>query len=239
MSTANYEFDQSGSADEALQYRALHTGAIVGFVLAILVGVFTIISFGSSPESCIAVSVLNVAPLTFCLWSLGRIRREPELFTGRPLALLGAVLSGVMLVTGISLGSYEYITEVPEGYQRISFSAMKPDEIQERGGVKVPPEIAALDGKKVFIKGYIRPDSISVSKGIDRFLLVRDNNQCCFGDMSTVKYYDQIDVDMVGSQRLDYDQGVFKIGGVLHITPENLAAAPMKPVFMLKADYAN
>ena len=72
---------------------------------------------------------------------------------------------------------------------------MRPDELQERNGQVVPPEIAALDGKRVFIKGYIRPDSITVSKGINRFLLVRDNNQCCFGSLSDVKYYDQIDVD--------------------------------------------
>ena len=74
---------------------------------------------------------------------------------------------------------------------------MKPTEIQERGGVTVPPDIAALDGKHVFIKGYIRPDSMAVTRGIDRFLLVRDNNTCCFGDLSKIKYHDQIDVEMV------------------------------------------
>jgi hypothetical protein len=132
-----------------------------------------------------------------------------------------------------------YATEVPDGYQRISFTTMKPDEIQERGNVIVPPEILALDGKKVFIKGYIRPDSIPFSKGIDQFLLVRDNNQCCFGDLSTIKYYDQIDVDMVGSRRLDYHQGIFKMGGTLHVLPENLAKGPGNPVFKLQADYSN
>jgi hypothetical protein len=157
-------------------------------------------------------------------------------------------LAIVSLLLGASYGAYIDLTEVPDGYTRIAFSdglslskvvSLKPSELDERGGVKIPREVAALDGKKVFIKGYIRPDSITVSRGIDRFLLVRDNNQCCFGDMSTVKYYDQIDVDMVGSQKVDYDQGVFRIGGVLRVNPENLSLGPGRPVFSLQADYAN
>jgi hypothetical protein len=239
MSTATFEIDSLRDADEALHYRALQTGAIVGFVLSLLLMVFTIISLGYSAEACVAVSALNAAPLSICLWSLGRIRREPDLYTGKPLALLGLVIAAACLIGGVSYGSFVYATEVPEGYTRITFGRMKPDEIQDRGNVKIPPEIAALDGKRIFIKGYIRPDSISVSRGIDRFLLVRDNNQCCFGDISSIKYYDQIDVDMVGSRRLDYDQGLFRIGGILSIEPENVAMGSTKPVFSLKADYAN
>jgi hypothetical protein len=116
---------------------------------------------------------------------------------------------------------------------------MRPDSLEQRGGVIVPPDIAALDGKKVFIKGYIRPDSVTVSRGIDRFLLVRDNNQCCFGDISTIKYYDQMDVNMVGSRRVDYRQGVFRMGGVLKIEPQNRALGSRSPVFSLEADYSN
>jgi hypothetical protein len=103
----------------------------------------------------------------------------------------------------------------------------------------VPPAIAALDGKNVFIKGYIRPDSISVSKGIKEFLLVRDNNQCCFGDLSKVYYYDQIYVEMVGSRTVDYSQGVFRMGGILKIEPQNIGRGATATVFSLKADYDN
>lgn len=239
MSSATFDMDTTNGVDDTMQYRALHTGAVIGFVLSLLLLVFTIIAAGNSPEACVAISALNAAPLSLCLWSLGRIRREPEVYTGRPLALIGAVISAICLVAGTLFGSYEYVTEVPEGYARVSFAGMKPDELEERGGVVVPKHIADLDGKKIFIKGYIRPDSISVSKGIDRFLLVRDNNQCCFGDISTIKYYDQIDVDMVGSRRVDYHQGVFRIGGILKVNPENSRPGSAKPMFSLEADYAN
>ena len=148
--------------------------------------------------------------------------------------MLGLVLSLCFLVGGVSYGGYVYATEVPEGYARISFNGMKPDELQERSGVIVPPEIAALDGKKVFIKGYIRPDSITVTKGIKEFLLVRDNNQCCFGDMSKIKYYDQMDVNMVGARTVDYSQGMFRMGGILKIEPQNLMPGSTRPVFSLE-----
>jgi len=238
MSTATFEMEASQGIEEPMQYRALHTGAILGLVLGIL-SVSMLAAAANSIQSCMLVAPIPVLGMVICLRSLARIRRDPDLYTGRPLAILGLALSLTFLVAGVSYGSYVYLTEVPEGYTRISFNTMKPDELQELGGVKVPSDIAALDGKKIFIKGYIRPDSIKVSRGIKRFLLVRDNNQCCFGDISSIKYYDQIDVDMVGSRRVDYDQGVFRIGGILRVKPENLAMGGIKPVFSLEADYAN
>ncbi len=238
MSTATLDYDSAAITEETLQYRAVHTGAIIGLVLAVFSAVFTLVSAGNSAETCIGVSLLNAAPLSICLWSMARIRRESERYTGRPMAVLGFALSFASLVVGAGYGGYVYATEVPEGYTRISFNAMKPDTIQERSGMLVPPEIAALDGQKVFIKGYIRPDSVSVSRGIRQFLLVRDDNQCCFGDISSVKYYDQILVDMTGSRSVDYSKRIFNMGGVLSVEPQNAKIGRLAPVFSLKANYA-
>jgi hypothetical protein len=237
MSTATLDYESATSAEELLQYRAVHTGAIIGLVLGI-VSVFTVITATTSSfEGCLLVTPIPMLGMIVSLWSLSKIRREPEHFTGRTIALLGLVLSLAFLVGGVGYGGYVYATEVPEGYTRISFNGMKPDELQQQRGVMMPPEIAALDGKKIFIKGYIRPDSISVSRGIKDFLLVRDNNQCCFGDLSKVYYYDQMYVEMLGSRTVDYSQGVFRIGGILKIEPQNVGSS--STVFSLKADYAN
>jgi hypothetical protein len=238
MSTATLQFESAAAADESFQYRALHTGAIIGLVLALFTSISTLVAAGGSPEGCIWVALLNAAAMSICLWSLARIRREPELYTGRPMAVIGLVASLLGLVGGLAYGGYEYTTEVPDGYTRISFNTMKPDDTQERDGVLVPPEIAALNGQKVFIKGYIRPDSVTVQRGIDRFLLVRDNNQCCFGTLSNVKYHDQVLVDMTGALRVNYSDRVLRLGGVLKIEPENIRRGPMAPVFSLKADYS-
>lgn len=237
MSAATLEFDTATALDETAQYRAVHTGAIVGLALGIL-SIFVVLTAANSLEGCLLVAPIPVLGIVLSLRALGKIRSEPERFTGRPIAFLGLVLSLVFLVGGVGYGGYVFATEVPAGYVRISFNGMKPDELQERSGVIVPPQIAALDGKSVFIKGYIRPDSISVSRGIKSFLLVRDNNQCCFGDLSKINYFDQMQVDMVGSRTVDYSQGVFRMGGVLTVVPENLKRGPLAPVFSLQADYA-
>jgi hypothetical protein len=238
MSTATMDIDSAASDEVTPEYRALHTGAIIGLLLGIA-SIFMVITAASTLEGCLLVAPIPVLGIFISLRSLAKIRREPESYTGRPIAALGLALSLFFLVAGLGYGGYVYATEVPDGYERISFNGMKPDELEERSGKIIPPEIAALDGKKVFIKGYIRPDSVPVTRGIDRFLLVRDNNQCCFGDITKIKYYDQIDVSMTGSNRIDFSQGIFRIGGILHIEPFNLARGPQYPVFSLHADYAN
>lgn len=238
MSTATLDFDSVAPSDEAIAYRAVHTGAILGLALGAMTAIFTLLAWGSSPE-LIYVALLNAIALSFCMWSLAKIRRAPDQYTGAPIAILGLIISIVFLLGGVSYGGYVYATEVPEGYTRISFNAMKPDELEERGGMAVPADIAALDGKKVFIKGYMRPDSVTQRIGIKEFLLVRDNNQCCFGDLSSVKYYDQIDVDMMGSLSVNFkDGGAFRMGGILKVEPQNVTRGPLAPVFSLKADYA-
>ena len=237
MSTATLDIDSLAVTEETLQYRALHTGAILGFVLAIL-SIFTLLAAASSLEGCLLIAPIPVLGMFMSLRSWAKIHREPERYTGSVIAMSGFVLSFAFLLCGLSYSSYVYATEVPEGYTRISFNTMKPDELEDRGGVTVPPDVAALDGQKVFIKGYIRPDSVTVSRGIDCFLLVRDNNQCCFGDLSTVKYHDQILVTMVGSRRVDYSDGVLRLGGVLKVEPQNAVRGPLAPVFSLQADYA-
>jgi hypothetical protein len=238
MSTATLDFDSAAPADEAISYRAVHTGAVLGLALGAMTATFTLLAWGSTPE-VIYIALLNAIAFSFCLWSLAKIRRDPDQYTGAPIAMLGLVLSIFFLIGGVSYGGYVYATEVPEGYTRISFNAMKPDELEQRAGATIPAEIAALDGKKVFIKGYMRPDSVTQRIGIKEFLLVRDNNQCCFGDISSVKYFDQIDVDMTGSLAVDFrDRDVYRMGGILKIQPQNAHRGPLAPVFTLKADYA-
>jgi len=144
----------------------------------------------------------------------------------------------VLLVVGTGYGWYVFRTEVPDGYTKTSFSELKPDEIQERGGVLVPPEISALNGKKVFIKGYLRPGSSPMRTNIDNFLLVRDNNTCCFGDLSKVRYFDQMQVQITSGDRVTDNLGVLRMGGILEIHPENLRSPSGQTVFSLRADYA-
>jgi hypothetical protein len=237
MATSTLDKYTASDNDETIHYRAIHTGAVFGLVLGVFSAVMLLLA-PIAPSAWLPVTLIPAAGMSISLWSLGKIRRESDQLTGLPLAIAGFTLSLVFLVAGVGYGSYIYVTEVPEGYSRISFETLRPTELQERGGVLVPPEVEALNGKRVFIKGYIRPGSSPVRTGIDRFLLVRDNNQCCFGDLSKVKYFDQMAVQITSSHRVDDTLRILRMGGILEVHPENLALGPGSPVFSLKADYA-
>jgi len=235
MTFSTLEPDKTTDNVEAIQYRAVPPGAIIGMALGVA-SLVTVVAAASSFNACLLLTPIPLLGIVISLRSLARIRREPEQYTGGRLAVTGFALSLLFLSAGIGYGAYVYVTEVPPNHTRVSFVEMRPDVVEERAGVLVPPEIMALDGQRVFIKGYMRPPKTRT--GIDRFLLVRDNQQCCFGDLSAVKYYDQVLVDLAGSLRLTYSEGLFAIGGVLQVMPENIAYGPTAPVFSLRADYA-
>lgn len=240
MSTTAIHDYSDAAADESMHYRAIHTGAIVGLVLGLL-SVFVLICASTTLEQCLMVTPIPLLGMFVSFRSWARIRRDSDQYTGQWIALAGLVLSAFFLVSGLAYGNYVYQTEVPVAdppYTRISFEDLRPTEQQERAGKLVPPEIMALNGKRVFIKGYIRPGSSAVRTGIDRFLLVRDNNACCFGDLSKVKYYDQMAVQITSSHRVEDTLRILRMGGILQINPENALLGPEVPVFSLKADYA-
>ena len=61
---------------------------------------------------------------------------------------------------------------------------------------------------------------------------------CCFGDLSKVNYFDQMAVQITGSDRMEDTLNILRMGGILEINEQNLALGPGYPVFSLKADYA-
>ncbi len=73
--------------------------------------------------------------------------------------------------------------------------------------------VRELDGKRIRIRGYIYPTF--KQKGIQQFVLVRDNMECCFGPGAAL--YDCVYVEMVGSNSIEYTvrpiaaEGVFTV----------------------------
>lgn len=62
------------------------------------------------------------------------------------------------------------------------------------------PQVLALDGKPIRIRGYILPSFQQT--GITQFVLVRDNLQCCFGPGAAL--HDCIIVEMKPGKSADY-----------------------------------
>ena len=206
--------------DDALEYRSIYTGAILAMLLGLLSSAILFNASGSL-QYTLMLAPIPIVGFFISLSALKTIREAPEVFTGQKLAMAGLLMSVSFLVIGVGSSTFIYLTEVPDGYIRTSFLDMKPDEADMLSRDPIPKEIEELITEKVFIKGFIRPDSITYTENINNFLLVRDNNQCCFGDPSAVKFFDQVRVQLEPGMTTDYHAGLFRVGGTLSVGPGN------------------
>lgn len=228
--------------EEEFQYRSLSTAAIASVVFGVVSAVI-FLAANTSLQAALMLSPIAMVGLLCGLLALKKIREQPEALSGGQAALAGVVMSTLGLIGGLGYAGYVHATEVPPGYERVSFYGMRPDEVEMKGGESVPRDVKELDGQLVFIKGYMRPGS-HVSKGgtpvrhnINRFLLVRDSNECCFGDISNVKYYDKMQVTLEEGLNADYSSGMFRVAGKLRIVPADPRLGRPEPTYFLEADY--
>ena len=192
------EFEADDDAYEA--YRSLSKAA-VGSLLSMLVGLA-----GLMFPALLGLAALGIV-LGIVAWR--NLRRYPDELTGRTAATLGLVGSILLLVGGASMHSYVYMTEVPEGYQRITFADLQPKtEHTASGQPEMPVE---LDGKRIFVKGYVHPGVASTGE-IKKFILVPDMGTCCFGGQP--KLTDMIEVTIRSGSGVRYSQFKRRLGGV-------------------------
>ena len=167
-------------------YRALSRAAIASIVFLVLALI------GLIPTFAILLS-LTLPGMIAAVMGWRAIERYPDEFGGRILALSGLIANGSLLVGGIGMHTVIYLTEVPEGYQRVSFYEFQQDAALPDS----PTEAAfAVDGEQVFLKGYIHPSSGSGM--LRQFILVPDLGTCCFGGQP--RSSDMIEVTLTGGQ---------------------------------------
>ena len=210
------------SNGEHLQYRALSMSAIAAFVLGLM----------SIPSLIIPILLFIPAIGTITgLFALRTIRRQPEQLTGLPLAKAGLCLSLMIGVFGGGYTAFDYATEVPAGYARLSFQQLQP---KEGSPYPIPPSAMDLNGQQIFIKGYVYPDG--KGKGIKKFVLVPDMGNCCFGGQP--KLTDMIEVTLQDPLRVNYSYARRKLAGTLKVSPNKKKVSGLDGVYyQLDADY--
>ena len=151
------------------------------------------------------------------LLALIRIHQFDGEMGGKSLALVGTLVSGLFLVSSGGYHAYRLATEVPEGYERLSFAWLaKQEPIKIRGKDYLPPEVTSLDGRKVYVKGYMYPTG--QLEGLKEFILVKDTEECCFGGKPKVT--DKILIKMQDGLTVDHQELILVgIGGVLRPKP--------------------
>ena len=129
------------------------------------------------------------------------------------LAAKSAILLSALSVVGGSAG-YVYLlkTTVPPEYAKITYEEyLKPGV----GGM-IPASAQGLDGKKVYLQGYMYPTN--QSRGLTRFVLCRDNGTCCFGGQPNLN--DMVEVKIKPGLTIDFTSSLRGIGGTFRARPE-------------------
>ena len=101
--------------------------------------------------------------------------------------------------------------------RNISFDTIKFEMEKRDRFVKtmLTPTINALDKKRVKIRGFMLPSHLNA--GIARFILVRDNQECCFGPGAAL--FDAVAVEMRKGETTKYEYFPITVDGVFHIDP--------------------
>ena len=104
-------------------------------------------------------------------------------------------------------------------------------------------EIKKFDGVKVKLRGYILPSTLFKETNIDQFVLVRDNQECCFGPGAAL--FDCVIVEMVPGKTTDFVtrpvtvEGKFKIDTEKYKYPNGIGPRGASHFAIFKIDGVN
>jgi hypothetical protein len=74
-----------------------------------------------------------------------------------------------------------------------------------------------IDGKNVKLRGYILPSTLYKETDIEQFVLVRDNQECCFGPGAAL--FDCVVVEMVDGETTDFTTRPVTVEGKFELEP--------------------
>lgn len=212
--SVNTSFD--GEEPEEFAYRSLSRAAVLSLVFS-LMGLLAWIS----P----LLLFLPACAVVFGVVAIRNIKRFPNELVGWPVAWIGMLVGLVILIGSPIKHIYIYYTEVPDGFERVDFAVLK----SPTGAPDFPTLAAAeLNGKKVFLKGYIHPTSVS-SNSSKTFVLVPDWSTCCFGTQPPLTH--MIEVRLINDKFASKSFRQHAIAGTLEVSPY------VKPVDGLEGVY--
>ena len=108
----------------------------------------------------------------------------------------------------------------------INFDDLKFDleKDQPFDGSLLTDEIRQLDGTTVKLRGYILPSTLYSETNISQFVLVRDNQECCFGPGAAL--FDCVMVEMVPGETTDFVTRPVTVEGKFVIDTESYRYPP-------------
>lgn len=207
MATDSADISFNSNQSNVSDYRAVSKAAVASVVLAVL---------GVASFLAPIFIVLPLLGVVFGILAISAINKFPSELVGKGVAVFGLVVGLLCLVSSIAMHSYIYATELPEGYQRISFGELKPPK---RFGITFTKRSEELNGQKVFLKGYVRPPS-GKKTNLKNFILVGDFGDCCFGGNPDIT--DVVAIKIKSDDTVNYGYGLRRIGGTFKLNPHTV-----------------
>ncbi len=190
--------------EEIVAYKPYSPAAMLGLVAGIA-AVLAALAVWDIGWGFLAVPIVGIF---FAFKGLGSVRRYD--MAGRGAAKTAIALSAAAMIGGTSSYLYLLKTAIPADYRQITYE----ENLKPGMGGPIPASARELDGKKVYIKGYMYPTNY----GKTRFVLCRDNGTCCFGGQP--KLNDMVEVKVKPGLSIAYTSSLHGIGGTFHARAE-------------------
>ena len=209
---------------ESESYRSIAPLAVVSLVLGLLSIVIVLWP---------VFVLVPIAAIVTGMLALRQIRRETKELMGQWAARSGIGLAVLGAVVGYSWATYSHHSQVPHGYQEVTYAELEPNP--DKPDELVPPTAAKLDGKRIYVQGYMYPTRQPIH--IKQFVISRDNGSCKFCTPNP-RPTDLIRVNLVGDLEAEYSRSLVGLGGILHVDED--AAKGIRgseAAYRLDADY--
>lgn len=172
---------------------------------------------GLPPETAIDVPVTALAPVNVVSGSSSaELLQVAPGRPGAPTPTADAPPREIQLL----VPTRDFRKEGPQGALRVSYDdldllkVLNMDPVPLDAVAHFPDWLKSLDGQIIRVRGFMYPTF--EASGIERFVLARDNQICCFG--RDPKVYDLIEVELKPGVTTDYIQNrPFDVVGRFHI----------------------
>jgi hypothetical protein len=201
------------------RYRALHPLAVVSTVVAGL-SIITMLHW--------ALAVVPLAGILLGWAALRQIRKAPDEWTGLRLAQIGIVLSAALWVFGYGWLLFAKTSEVPPGYQRLSYDDLQPDP--SKPTEPIPQTARDLNDAKVFVQGFMQ--SRRQLTGIKEFILQPASGECAFC-IPSPKPTEKIRVILQGDMEAAYTSHLISVAGRFRVDLTDPSGIP----YAIEANY--
>ena len=210
--------------DEIHEFRSLSRAAVASVVFAVL-GLVAFLQ-----PAMAALLLLGVAAGV-----IGYVNtiKYPHEVTGKKLALVGLMACSLLFIASASMHAITYVTEVPQGYQRVIWADLQPEN--KRQASPIPEKAKQLDGEKIFMKGYVLQPKGGRKTDLKSFVLVRDLGSCCFGGTPQPTHI--VQVDLPEGKTTDWNMRLRRLTGVFRVNSELQPANEVQGIYYrLEAD---